>query len=65
MMMLFLGGKSNSEFTSEARLQLAFKNRSTIYIFLFYNFKVNNNNNKWKGYITEIHQKNVFNSYGR
>lgn len=55
MMMLFLEGKPNSEFTSEARLQQAFKNRSTVYILLFYTFKVNNNNNKWKGQITEIY----------
>ena len=57
MVFLFLRGKSNSEFTSEVGLQQAFKNRSSVYILLFYTFKVNNNNNKWKGQITEIHQK--------
>lgn len=58
MRMIFLRGKFNRELTCKAGLQKAFKNRGLVCILFFDTLKVNDNNNKWKGQITEIHQKN-------
>ena len=66
-MMIFLRGRFDSELTSKAGLQQAFKNRGSVCILLFYTFKVNNSNNKRKGQITEIQEKKkkFFNSYDK
>lgn len=62
--MIFLRGKFNRELTFKAELPEAFKYRGSVCIYPFYTFRVNNNNNKWKGQTTEIYKK-IFTSYDK
>lgn len=53
----FLKRKIQEIWLPRLDLQQAFKNEGSVCVHLFYTYKVNNNNNKWKSQITEIHQK--------